>query len=160
MNPDRRSFWIATLKKRRVFVHLVPGSDVRSVVGRQVRMIGGAVAAETCGTRSTQEEYARRVFISGLQRNVSRVPAGPRTPIGMHTDSGQICLLGGSTRKLHWKGRPCASAARVFSICARAVWFVPAIRSYTSRWAPGRAIVSSLLRAVASHGIAHGAITR
>jgi hypothetical protein len=51
------------------------------VVGRHANNINGSARADTSGTRSIREEFAQRVFTSGLQPNAYCVRGGRRTPI-------------------------------------------------------------------------------
>src|SRR5208337_3948990 len=45
------------------------------------------------GTRSTREEFARLASTSGLQPNVSLVPAGRHTRTGIRTEGGRSGVL-------------------------------------------------------------------
>jgi hypothetical protein len=80
------SSWIASLNKRRASTPMAPASAARSADGRPARMTFGRVAAATYGTHLTPGEFARPVFMSGLQPSAARVSGGRRIRIGMRSD--------------------------------------------------------------------------
>jgi hypothetical protein len=90
--PNRPWFWIASLTKRRASTRPALAYDVHYAVGRPARTTAGLARAAMSGTRSTQEESARRASTRGLQPNISLAPAGRRTPTGIRPDTLGACV--------------------------------------------------------------------
>jgi hypothetical protein len=79
--------WIATSIKKKASVRPALAFGARSVVGRPARTTAGLARAAMSGTRSTQEESARRASTRGLQPSVALATAGRRTPTGIRPDT-------------------------------------------------------------------------
>lgn len=65
-------------------------SGVRCVAGCPVKKITGLAAADTSGTRSTQEECAPPVFASGPRPSVYLAPVGRHIQRGMRSDGRRV----------------------------------------------------------------------
>jgi hypothetical protein len=84
--PNPLSSWIASLRKRRASTRPALAYVVHYAVDGPARTTAGPVPAAMSGTRSTREECTQHAPTSGPRHSASPVPAGRRSPTGMHSD--------------------------------------------------------------------------
>src|ERR1700688_890264 len=106
--PDRRLFWIASLRTKRGTMPPAHVFAARSAAGRPAKKTSGSAPAVTSGTLSIREPSAQPACTSGLKRSASLAADGRRIRIGILAN-----LKGRST---HGQGQRAVSERSMYQI--------------------------------------------